>query len=209
MLHEGVRRRYAGSFESTARWLKQQRNRSSLLDVHFVFHDIRTTPFRIDWNTGPNEFTRIVIDPQTGRLLLDRSHSGLKNFSASFPGTYAAPLHIDRGRVDIQLLIDASSIEVLANAEHEAGVGGQIRDGPVGFHVIRRVVSGVRVHELAQVVPLHINEGADLDHEVTEVLAGRRVQPPTHFVRDVPAMTVEQESHAESLPWTAAALTPT
>lgn len=114
-LREGMRRQYAGSFESAARWLGQQEHLSSLLDVHFVFHDIGATPFRIDWRTGPNEFSRIVVDPQAGRLLLDRSQSGLKNFNASFPGTYAAPLHIDRGRVDVQLLIDASSIEVLAN----------------------------------------------------------------------------------------------
>jgi fructan beta-fructosidase len=115
-LYEGVRRRSGGSFESTARWLEQQGNLPPQLVVSFVFSDIGTTPpFRIDWSTGPNEFTRITIDPAAGRILVDRSHSGLTNFNRAFAGTYAAPLRIDYGRVEVQLIIDASSIEVLVN----------------------------------------------------------------------------------------------
>jgi fructan beta-fructosidase len=115
-LRDGAPRKFSGSFELAARWLDEQRPLPVLLDVTFTFTGIDTTQsFHVDWQTGDDELTRIAIDPRAGTLTVDRTRSGQTSFDSRFASANAAPLHIHGKQLDVRLLIDASSVEVLAN----------------------------------------------------------------------------------------------
>ncbi|MBC7921466.1 MAG: GH32 C-terminal domain-containing protein, partial [Ferruginibacter sp.] len=53
-----------------------------------------------------------VADQQ---LFIDRTASGKTNFQAGFPGRHVAPLPIRDGQLNLQILLDVSSVEVFAN----------------------------------------------------------------------------------------------
>ncbi|MBL9137560.1 MAG: glycoside hydrolase family 32 protein [Verrucomicrobiales bacterium] len=72
----------------------------------------RETTLRILGTAGEVVTLRIV--PEMGRLRLDRTRSGRTDFHAQFPGQYEAPVRLDAGTVELRLLIDTSSLEVLA-----------------------------------------------------------------------------------------------
>jgi len=55
-----------------------------------------------------------VIDPARNRLVLDRAHSGQGGFHPDFSAPHDASLRVANGEVILRFLLDASSIEVLA-----------------------------------------------------------------------------------------------
>jgi fructan beta-fructosidase len=73
-------------------------------------------PFVINIHTGSAEVTTIAIDPSGAQLVIDRAHSGLKEFHPAFAGSsrHAAPLRITDGHLTIRFLLDTSSLEVFA-----------------------------------------------------------------------------------------------
>ena len=104
-----------GTFVGAAKWLAAHNDLPPLLDVEMSFSGVTgKAPFRIDLQTAPNERTSIVIDPAHNRLVLDRAHSGQTGFHRDFPASHDAPLRIVNGNVVLRFLVDASSIEVLA-----------------------------------------------------------------------------------------------
>jgi len=54
------------------------------------------------------------MDPVRNRLVLDRAHSGQGGFHRDFSALHDAPLRVINGNVVLRYLVDASSIEVLA-----------------------------------------------------------------------------------------------
>jgi fructan beta-fructosidase len=140
-LHAGAAIDVSGDVATVARSLARRGELAPLLDVTASFSGVTAaSPFWIDWMTGPTEYTRVRVDPVAGTFIVDRSHAGRSDFSASFPMAYVAPLRIDRGRVDVRLLVDASSIEVFANdgavsmtsLVFPTGAGHRLRVGAVG-----------------------------------------------------------------------------
>jgi fructan beta-fructosidase len=64
---------------------------------------------------GAGNQTTIAYDKTTGRLTVDRRHSGNTSFSKAFPKVYSAPLTLQHNRLKLHLLVDKSSVEVFAN----------------------------------------------------------------------------------------------
>jgi fructan beta-fructosidase len=86
--------------------------------------------------TASGERTSIVIDPARNRLVLDRAHSGETGFHRDFSAPHEAPLRVVNGDVVLRFLLDASSIEVLAQGG-ETSVTGLIfpTAGPRGLSI--------------------------------------------------------------------------
>jgi fructan beta-fructosidase len=61
------------------------------------------------------EETLIGYDPSKQQLYVDRTKSGMVNFSKDFPGRFTAPLKPLAGRVKLDIWVDKSSVEVFAN----------------------------------------------------------------------------------------------
>jgi sucrose-6-phosphate hydrolase SacC (GH32 family) len=104
-----------GTFAAAARWLAAHDDLPPLLDVEMSFADVTgKAPFSVQVHTAPGERTAIVIDPERKRLAVDRAHSGQTAFHPDFAAPHEAPLRVDNGAVVLRFLLDASSIEVLA-----------------------------------------------------------------------------------------------
>jgi fructan beta-fructosidase len=81
--------------------------------VEFVAEEART--FGITISNSKKERTAISFDAEREILSVDRTLSGENSFSDSFAAVQQAPLHINNGTVQLQVLIDTASIEVFAN----------------------------------------------------------------------------------------------
>lgn len=62
-----------------------------------------------------NNYTSVGYDPAKKVLFVDRTHSGLTNFSPDFPARIEAPLAIKGNSLPVRILVDRSSLEVFAD----------------------------------------------------------------------------------------------
>ena len=61
------------------------------------------------------QYTLIGYDAKAEQLVVDRTHSGVTDFSPKFPGRSPAPLSPDsKGQVHLRIIVDAHSVEVFA-----------------------------------------------------------------------------------------------
>ena len=81
--------------------------------VDFIPGDAKQFGVRI--RHGDSEETTITCDLPAGELALDRSRSGVSWFAPAFPGIHRAPIEPVDGRLRLEVLCDASSVEVFAN----------------------------------------------------------------------------------------------
>jgi fructan beta-fructosidase len=106
-----------GTFAEADKWLYQQRNLPELLDVEMTFSAVSPdTPLVINIRAGAGEVTAIAVDPESGKLVVDRTHSGLNGFHPAFSASarHEAPVEIANNKFTIRFLLDASSLEVFA-----------------------------------------------------------------------------------------------
>jgi sucrose-6-phosphate hydrolase SacC (GH32 family) len=59
-------------------------------------------------------YTTVAYDARSRELIVDRTHSGNINFSPQFPARTTAPLPDSDGAVDLDILVDHSTLEVFA-----------------------------------------------------------------------------------------------
>jgi fructan beta-fructosidase len=106
-----------GTFADADKWLYQQRNLPELLDVEMTFSAVSPdTPLVINIRAGAGEVTAIAVDPESGKLVVDRTHSGFNGFHPAFSASarHEAPVEIANSKFTIRFLLDASSLEVFA-----------------------------------------------------------------------------------------------
>jgi sucrose-6-phosphate hydrolase SacC (GH32 family) len=106
-----------GTFADAGEWLYQQKDLPELLDVEMTFSEVSLdTPFVINIHAGVGEVTAIAIDPESGKLAVDRTHSRLNRFHPAFLASsrHEAPIEIANGKFVIRFLLDTSSLEVFA-----------------------------------------------------------------------------------------------
>ena len=61
------------------------------------------------------QYTLIGYDSKAKQLVVDRTHSGVTDFSPKFPGRSTAPLSPDsKGQLHLRIIVDAHSVEVFA-----------------------------------------------------------------------------------------------
>jgi fructan beta-fructosidase len=71
--------------------------------------------FGLRFGTSSGEETVVGYDAQRGELFIDRTRSGKTDFHREFSCKHAAALELERGRIQLRILVDRSSIEVFAN----------------------------------------------------------------------------------------------
>ena len=79
---------------------------------------------------GPGEETVIGYDRGTGEIYVDRTRSGLTDFSPSFPSVSRAPVTVGAdGLVRLRVVVDRSSVEVFAQ-DGEAAITSAVYPSP-------------------------------------------------------------------------------
>ena len=82
------------------------------LEIDATFTLAAADRFGLKLATGPGQETVIGYDTLTEELYVDRTRSGVDDFSGAFPGVHRAPLEPRDGKVRIKVLLDWSSVEV-------------------------------------------------------------------------------------------------
>ncbi|MGA5647550.1 GH32 C-terminal domain-containing protein [Streptomyces seoulensis] len=83
------------------------------LDIDATFSVRDAARFGLKVRTGGGgEETVVGYDRTTGEMYVDRTHSGVTDFSPSFPGVQRAPLKPRDGKIRLRILVDWSSVEV-------------------------------------------------------------------------------------------------
>jgi len=86
------------------------------LEIDATFSLGAAERFGLKLATGPGQETVVGYDTLTKELYVDRTQSGVDDFSAGFPGVHRAPLEPRNGKVRIKVLLDWSSVEVFGGA---------------------------------------------------------------------------------------------
>jgi fructan beta-fructosidase len=88
---------------------------SSINEITIEFEKRNANSFGIVIQSSEREKTIICYDVVKELLVVDRTNSGENSFSESFPAIQEAPLKLETGKLNLQIFLDASSIEVFAN----------------------------------------------------------------------------------------------
>lgn len=86
------------------------------LEIDATFSLAAAERFGLKVATGPGQETVIGYDTLTEELYVDRTRSGVDDFSGAFAGVHRAPLKARDGKVRITILLDWSSVEVFGGA---------------------------------------------------------------------------------------------
>jgi fructan beta-fructosidase len=86
------------------------------LEIDATFDLADADRFGLELATGPGQKTVVGYDALTEEVYVDRTQSGVDDFSAIFPGVHRAPLAPRNGKVRIRVLLDWSSVEVFGGA---------------------------------------------------------------------------------------------
>jgi fructan beta-fructosidase len=82
--------------------------------IEATFAPGTATEFGLVLRQGNDEGTRLGYHTLTGELALDRTASGYTDFSPHFPVIDTAPVELVNGRLQLQIFLDSSSVEVFA-----------------------------------------------------------------------------------------------
>lgn len=88
---------------------------SQLMEVNVEFKKLDSSSFGIVIQGSETEKTIISYDVVKETLSVDRTDSGENSFSESFPAVQEASLKMENDKINLQIFIDASSIEVFVN----------------------------------------------------------------------------------------------
>ena len=86
------------------------------LEIDATFHVAGAERFGLKLATGPDQETVVGYDAVTGELYVDRTRSGVDDFSPGFAGVHRAALAPRDGKIRIKILLDWSSVEVFGGA---------------------------------------------------------------------------------------------
>ncbi|KMJ59101.1 glycoside hydrolase [Bacillus sp. LL01] len=88
---------------------------SELTEIEVKFEKETAESFGLSVLNSKEEKTTISYDAVKEELIVDRTGAGDNSFSESFAAIQVAPLNMDGKTINLQIFVDASSIEVFAN----------------------------------------------------------------------------------------------
>lgn len=88
---------------------------SPLNEMNIEFEEQTSNSFGFVFQNSDDEKVVIRYDVEKELLSIDRTNAGDNRFSESFPTVQEASVKMENNRIKLQIFLDASSIEVLAN----------------------------------------------------------------------------------------------
>ncbi|MBT2755806.1 glycoside hydrolase family 32 protein [Mesobacillus foraminis] len=88
---------------------------SPLMEVNAVFEKKDSAAFGIIFKNAVQEWTVIQYDAESEKIMVDRRQAGISLFSESFPAIQETMLKMEEGKIHLQIFMDTSSIEAVAN----------------------------------------------------------------------------------------------
>lgn len=88
---------------------------SSGVEAKFALSPSPDAVIRFELQTGPEEAIVITSDIPNRKLTFDRTRSGPTDFSDKFPAVFEAPIRLVDGKLDLNVFVDTSSVEIFCN----------------------------------------------------------------------------------------------
>jgi fructan beta-fructosidase len=88
---------------------------SSLMEVNISIEKRDATSFGVIFENSIQEKVIIQYDAESEKLTVDRRDAGISNFSDSFATIQESTVKLENNQIQLQLLLDTSSIEIFAN----------------------------------------------------------------------------------------------
>ncbi len=92
--------------------LRQKKTQSQTAEIVLTLEPKQAAELGIALRKGGNEQTKIGFRVNDSQVFVDRTQSGKVDFSDKFSGVYKAPVTLEKGRIKLRILLDASSVEV-------------------------------------------------------------------------------------------------
>jgi len=70
----------------------------------------------VSWRLAAGEGKYTTVGYSAGQLFVDRTHSGVSDFSQDFPARITAPLALGQNPLELTILVDRSTLEVFAQS---------------------------------------------------------------------------------------------
>jgi fructan beta-fructosidase len=102
------------SVDEANRQLQRATRDGNALEIEIEFQPDSSMEFGLAVLGGKSHRTQVGINRRQSIIYIDRSRSGVTNFSKHFPGRQEASLHVG-DMVKLNVLVDRSSIELFAN----------------------------------------------------------------------------------------------
>lgn len=88
----------------------------ALCEISLDIDPIQASAVNIALGNSKGEQVTMRYDVAKSELSMDRTRSGIVDFSQDFPAVTVAPTHSDGGRIGLRIFVDRSSIEVFEGA---------------------------------------------------------------------------------------------
>ncbi|MDP9042319.1 MAG: GH32 C-terminal domain-containing protein, partial [Bacteroidota bacterium] len=111
--------------------LKPSRN---VYEITVEFENISSEEFGLKLCVGGNEQTVVGYTVRTEELYVDRSHSGLVNFSGLFPQINRGPMKNRNNTLRLDIFVDKCSVEVFGN-DGETIISSKIYPDPTSLGI--------------------------------------------------------------------------
>jgi fructan beta-fructosidase len=104
-----------GSIPQANQWLRKKGIAGDSLEMILELEPTRNGQCGARVLKGPEQETLLGFDEVSGRVFVDRSHSGNTSFHKAFPGIHHAHAQTYQGRLRFHVFIDACSVECFVN----------------------------------------------------------------------------------------------
>ena len=114
---------------------------------------------RVDLTLTNSKDDKVIIsyDPKAHTLSMDRTRSGLVDFSEGFPAVTVTPTHETDGKITLRILIDRSSIEIFGNDGHFVMTNLVFPDSPYRSLLMNSTGGNARINDL-RIYSLNVND---------------------------------------------------
>ncbi len=95
--------------------VKLDLNASGAYDLSISITGLKKSGNILELRNSYDELVSIQYDMATGQLIFDRNNSGATGFSDRFPGLIGSPVSLQESGLDLQIIVDQSSVEIFIN----------------------------------------------------------------------------------------------
>jgi fructan beta-fructosidase len=121
-----------GTLSDASHILEQATANEKLLEIQIEFQPNSAAEYGLLLDASGKQFTKVGIDRKKSTIYIDRTNSGVTNFSKYFPGRQDGPLKLT-GAVKLDIFLDRSSVEVFAN-DGEVALSDRIYPAQIATH---------------------------------------------------------------------------
>jgi fructan beta-fructosidase len=114
-LREGERSVEEKNISGVNQWLRANHVHGDTLEIEAEIDLKGASEAGIKVRQGEKEETVVGVSAKSGKLFVERTHSGDVSFAPEFPGRQEGPMPLRKGTAKLHIFVDRASVEVFGN----------------------------------------------------------------------------------------------